>query len=371
MNSSFQHRRCALFSARTRPWAALAALALFAWPAAAQTFRDPLQTPATMSLLAPKSPLLAVAAAGERVVAVGQRGHIVYSDDGGKQWTQASVPVSSDLVAVSFPSPKKGWAVGHGGVVLHTEDAGQTWTRQLSGSEASQIAAKFYAQTSATAMPERVRQQAKAQLDEAERGAPGPFFDVSFDDETTGYIVGAFNRIFRTADGGKTWTPWADRIDNPKELHFYAIRGRGDQRYIVGEQGWVWRLDSKAERFTAVRTPYTGTLFGAVVAPSAVLVFGMNGAAFRSDNGGQSWDKVSITSRAALNSGDILPNGQIALVNQAGQLLLSADLGKRFEPVSINGAGTSYFGISGASRHGVGVVGLNGIKVVAVPTTTR
>lgn len=352
-----------------RPCAVLAALALFAWPAAAQTFKDPLQTRAIMSPLASKTPLLAVAAAGERVVAVGPRGHIVYSDDGGNQWIQASVPVSTDLVAVSFPSPTKGWAVGHGGVVLHTEDAGQTWTRQLGGSQASQIAAKFYATTSANAVPERVRHQARAQLDEAERGAPGPFFDVSFDDDSNGYIVGAFNRIFRTDDGGKTWTPWADRIDNPKELHFYAIRGRGDQRYIVGEQGWVWRLDAKAERFTATRTPYTGTLFGTVVAPSAVLVFGMNGAAFRTENGGQSWDKVSIASRAALNSGEILPNGQIALVNQAGQLLLSADRGKGFEAVSINGPGSSYFGISGAGRHGIGVVGLNGVKVVAVPTT--
>lgn len=32
------------------------------------------------------------------------------------------MPVSSDLVAVSFPDAANGWAVGHDGVVLKTSD---------------------------------------------------------------------------------------------------------------------------------------------------------------------------------------------------------------------------------------------------------
>ena len=47
--------------------------------------------------------------AGDRVMAVGQRGHVLYSDDAGGAGQQAEVPVSSDLVAVSFPSaPRAG-----------------------------------------------------------------------------------------------------------------------------------------------------------------------------------------------------------------------------------------------------------------------
>ena len=33
-----------------------------------------------------------------------------------------SVPVSSDLVAVAFPTPQQGWAVGHDGVILASAD---------------------------------------------------------------------------------------------------------------------------------------------------------------------------------------------------------------------------------------------------------
>ena len=52
-------------------------------------FRDVLDTPALKSALAAKSLLNGVAVAGKRLVSVGQRGHILYSDDGGKSWTQA------------------------------------------------------------------------------------------------------------------------------------------------------------------------------------------------------------------------------------------------------------------------------------------
>ncbi len=110
---------------------------------AAASYRDVLDTPARDSAFAAKSLLNGVANAGQRIVAVGQRGHIVLSDDGGKTWTQAKVPVSSDLVAVYFPTPAKGWAVGHDGIVLHSADSGATWTRQLDGRSAGELMAAY------------------------------------------------------------------------------------------------------------------------------------------------------------------------------------------------------------------------------------
>jgi len=334
---------------------------------AATSFKGPLDTPSRPSALAAKSPLLAVAAAGQRVVGVGLRGHIVYSDDGGRRWAQARVPVSTDLVAVTFSSSQKGWAVGHEGVVLHTEDGGQTWARQLDGREAARIAESYYAKAVPGTAYDAVRKQAKAQLVEAEGGAPGPFFDVSFDNDSSGYVIGAFNRLFHTDDGGKTWTPWSDRIDNPGELHLYAIRGSGDQRYIVGEQGKVWRLDAPARRFVVVPTPYNGSLFGAVVTPASVVVFGMSGTAYRSANQGQSWDKVDIGSRAGITGGAMLAGGHMALVNQAGQVLVSEDGGNRFRPIKGLEAMPSYFGMARVGERTLGVVGIDGIKVLALP----
>jgi len=101
--------------------------------AAEPGWRDVLDTPAIQSARAPRTLFNGLARAGDRIVAAGQRGQILFSDDGGRNWTQAAVPLAADLVAVSFPTAKQGWAVGHGGVILHSADGGATWTRQFDG----------------------------------------------------------------------------------------------------------------------------------------------------------------------------------------------------------------------------------------------
>ena len=100
---------------------------------------DPLQRPALQAPRATRGVMLAVATAGSRIVAVGERGITLWSDDGGKTWHQAEVPVSVTLTGLSFPTATEGWAVGHGGVVLHSADGGQHWTRQLDGRAAAQL----------------------------------------------------------------------------------------------------------------------------------------------------------------------------------------------------------------------------------------
>src|SRR5262249_31075152 len=105
----------------------------------ATAFVDVLDTPALSSPLASKSLLQAVTRAGDRLVAVGQRGHIVVSRDGGATWKQSPAPVSSDLTAVYFVDDRRGWTVGHDGVVLHSEDGGDTWRVQFDGRKASAL----------------------------------------------------------------------------------------------------------------------------------------------------------------------------------------------------------------------------------------
>ena len=115
------------------PGLAQSAQVTAAQSAGAAAYVDVLDLPAKPSALARQSPLLDLAQAGKRLVAVGQRGHILYSDDDGRHWQQAGVPVSVDLTAVAFPSPEQGWAVGGDGVVLHSADGGASWQKQLDG----------------------------------------------------------------------------------------------------------------------------------------------------------------------------------------------------------------------------------------------
>ena len=69
---------------------------------------DPLTSP-SISVRNPAGVfLVAVASAGNRLVAVGEEGVIIYSDDNGQSWTQAQVPVSVNLTCVRFATPMQG-----------------------------------------------------------------------------------------------------------------------------------------------------------------------------------------------------------------------------------------------------------------------
>ena len=309
--------------------------------ATADGFRDALDTPARQSPFAAKTLLNGVTNAGRRVIAVGQRGHIVYSDDAGKSWQQAQVPVSSDLVAVTFPTPEKGWAVGHDGIVLHSADSGASWTRQLDGRGVGKIMTDFYGAQAAKGnlgSPE----VAAALIDEAGRiagqGAENPFLDVWFADENNGFVIGAFNLIFRTADGGKTWEPWFHRTANPNRLHFYALRKVGNNLYIVGEQGLVQKLDAAGGRFVALETGYKGTFFGVTGSNGAVIVHGLRGNAFRSLDGGASWQKIETGLQDGVTGSSVCTEGRILLVSQSGRMLLSDNNGASFRPVKLEQA---------------------------------
>ena len=103
---------------------ALGALAASGASPAVAAAGEVLERPARASALAGARLITGIARAGNRLVAVGQRGHVVLSDDGGQRWTQATVPVSSDLTAVRFVDAQVGYATGHDGVVLGTRDGG-------------------------------------------------------------------------------------------------------------------------------------------------------------------------------------------------------------------------------------------------------
>ncbi|MBB3273412.1 photosystem II stability/assembly factor-like uncharacterized protein [Pseudomonas sp. OG7] len=313
--------------------AVMLALAALQGTAHAVPFTDVLEVPAMPSALASSSALRDVTLAGPRLVAVGPRGHILYSDDHGAHWQQAQVPVSADLNAVSFATPELGWAVGHDGVVLHSRDGGVHWHKQLDGRALAE-------------------QLPAAATDNA-------LLDVWFSDTRNGYAVGVFNLLLRTTDGGEHWQPWLDHSDNPQGLHLTSLAAVGDDLYITGEQGLL--LKWSGARFSRVDTPYAGTLFGAVGKPGVLLVYGLRGHAYRSTDGGQQWQPVNTGINTSLTAAGIDRDGQLWLASQAGDLLLSRDDGASFSqvPQSARGPVTALVSDTG---NGLVLVGERGVR---------
>ena len=287
--------------------------------AAAAPVADALSRPAVLTRQASQSVLLGAAHAGTRLVAVGERGIVVLSDDSGATWRQARVPVSVTLTAVRFVDAKQGFAVGHGGVVLASADGGESWVKKLDGIQAAELALKA---AKASGDPKALREAERLVAD----GADKPLLDLHFFDALRGIVVGAYNLIFVTEDGGETWQPWMERLDNPKALHLYALRVSGNTLLIAGEQGLVLRSDDAGRSFRRLATPYKGSFFTAGL-PSGdeIVVAGLRGNVWRSVDGGANWTRVAAQVPVSFVASAQRAGRELLLANQAGMLFSVRD----------------------------------------------
>lgn len=313
---------------------------------------DIIEIPARTTDLAPKSLLTDADRAGDRIVAAGERGHIIYSDNGGDSWTQSEVPVAVTLTGVDFGTENHGWAVGHSGVILHSDDAGETWDLQLTGIGAAKLAIETQKEE-IEAMEARIEEAPEDEVADLEWelddlifarenmeadleiGPVNPLLDVWFENASHGFVVGAYGMFLRTTDGGKTWKDLGRRLDNPRGFHLNGITQiTGGALVIVGEAGQIFVSVDDGETWEKRESPYDGSLFGALGTGGVneVLVFGLRGNTFMSTDLGQSWRVVSNEGGTTLNDGSVAEDGRITLVGNSGAVLLSTNGGQTFRP---------------------------------------
>jgi photosystem II stability/assembly factor-like uncharacterized protein len=331
----------------------LLVLALPTWSAAGLV-ADPLVREAMTSPLAVRSVLTAITRSGNRLIAVGERGHILLSDDAGKSWRQAKVPVSVTLTAVTFVDERSGWACGHGSVILHSDDGGVTWTKQLDGRQAGGIlraAAGGMAPSGAAAGI-------------GEDQSDKPLLDIHFQDADNGLAIGAYGLVLVTSDGGRSWQPGLDRLPNPEGKHLYALRRVGQELAIVGEQGALFLSRDAGRSFVPVGTPYKGSFFDLVaLAPQSFLVVGLRGSVYRTVDDGASWAKVDVPTKDAVTAGRVLADGTVLLVDGAGNVWVSVDRGMSFGGHALNHP-FPLSGVAQASDGDLAVVGARGVEVL-------
>jgi photosystem II stability/assembly factor-like uncharacterized protein len=299
-------------------WAAVAVLSAVGGAArggAVEAVKSALDRPAVAVRAPERSVLLGAALAGDRIVAVGERGVVVLSDDGGRHWKQAPSPTSVTLTAVRFVDAKRGWAIGHGGIVLATQDRGERWTRQLDGRRAAQI------------VLEAARASGDAKrIAEAERlvgdGPDKPLLDLAIDENRV-LVVGAYGLALASLDGGQSWSSWTARLPNPKGLHIYAVRQRGETLLFAGEQGLVLISQDGGQTFKRVETPYKGSFFAAelLAGPTDILLAGLRGNAIRSLDGGAHWTPIASPVPVTITATAMDAHGQVLATNQAGLVL--------------------------------------------------
>jgi len=295
--------------------------------------------------LAGNSLLLDISKTENGWVAVGERGHVLLSSDG-ENWQQAqSVPTKSTLTSV-FSQQGSLWAVGHDAVILHSSDGGNNWVSQSQDNEGD------------------------------------AFMDVIFLTQNHGFAIGAYGMLMETTDAGKSWesrdlnTDTIEPLFDPEasvsevdeddymaqfadlgcyemlECHLNAIVALpGNRLLMMGERGFGFRSSDSGKTWQAVRLPYEGSMFGAIVVNSnCVLTFGLRGNAFQSCDFGANWEQVHTGTVATLMGGT-LNRRQLVLVGASGTVVsgLEGDLALSARTLE---SGVDYTAVTNAGRGG-------------------
>lgn len=325
-----------------------------------------------------------ITACSDRLLAVGERGAIIFSDDDGQQWQQAQSPVSALLTAVHCLPSGRAWAVGHGGVILASEDRGETWVLQFDGNEANQLWLA-YAKAKEAALALQVEnlgdeagdlefalEDATYAIEDAmkavETGPADPFLDVWVRDDGHGMAVGAYGMLYGTDDYGENWRLMAAGIDNPDRYHYYSLAvSSSGTLYMSGEAGLLYRSDDDGVTWQRLDSGYDGSLFGVLaIGDSSVLSFGLRGNILRSNDSGASWQVQAEPDNpgASLYGGGRVASGEIVLVGAGGTVLRGSPLGMGFSAQQLASRST----LSGVIRAANGqllVVGMAGVEKAA------
>lgn len=276
--------------------------------------------PAVKARLASKSLLLDITKISpDKLVAVGERGHIIISSDA-LNWQQAEVPVQTTLTSVFFLDEHHGWAVGHDATILNTTDGGFTWKIQ----------------------------QYKPEIEK-------PLLDIVFKSPTEGIAIGAYGLTFRTTDGGVTWhNEFHSEILSPDDAQYLADLKQQDEEayldetssilphfnrlvmdgrtlYMVGEIGLIAKSNDFGKNWSVFDNIYQGSFFDiARTMQGNLLVVGLRGHVFRSLKNGMPWDQSPTNTTSLINDIVLSDDERIFLLANNGVLLESNDDGQTY-----------------------------------------
>ena len=285
--------------------------------------------------------------------AVGDRGVVLATDDGGAHWRSQQSGVECPLLSVSFVDSQRGWIVGGTatpithrteGVVLRTVDGGQHWQR-----------------LNLPTLPRLTHVQ---------------FFDAAHG-VAAGYGSNFYpSGLFTSSDGGKSWQPlgaaeqstWlAADFANPtsgllagadarravvidRELRPVPMAATDTRRpramamtsptsgWMVGDDGLVLRTTDAGATWQppAALPPFGGAGLGRSWNINAVaargnrvwLAGGPGSVVARSDDGGQTWATAATGVRAPITSLEFVDTEHGWAVGQLGTVLATTDGGR-------------------------------------------
>jgi len=142
--------------------------------------------------------------------AVGDKGTILKTSNGGAVWNALTSGISSTINTVFFIDSKNGWCGGQSGVLLRTRNGGVSWEK---------LTSTIY----------------------------NTIYGIQFIDLNVGYAVGDYGNILKTSNGGDAWTSLNSGTANTLYALYFTDATTG---YVVGKYGTILKTTNGGVSFT-------------------------------------------------------------------------------------------------------------------------
>jgi len=198
--------------------------------------------------------------------AVGEKGSIFHTSNGGITWSKQESGTNADLVKVQFVDEDYGWIAG-GGTILHTNNGGLSWTEQIADGRLSKWV-----------------------------------ISMCFVNRSKGWVRGPTEgTIYYTTNGGETWDIWETGLGMIIDIFFvnesigYLIHPLAYSVYKTTDGGIHWHKLSGPKHSLSNQTIYfLNTQTGFVGTSNASSSEHDKSAIFRTDDGGNTWIEQEI-----------------------------------------------------------------------------
>ena len=162
-------------------------------------------------------------------------GTILKTEDGGETWEQIATPVENNIYQIKFIDTEFGYACSTTNKLMYTEDGGASWTVLPQGG-----ISKFFffdkLNGFVTTHNGRIGKTIDGGLSYTFYDTPYPDYklrSVFFTNALEGYVIGGLDcsngtctnkpALFKTVDGGVSWTEEVDHPFEGQDIGFYGI----------------------------------------------------------------------------------------------------------------------------------------------------
>jgi len=284
--------------------------------------------------------------------AAGDDGALARSTDSGKSWSRVDVPTSESLVDVAFASPMLGYALDSDGALFKTSNGGTGWSTLDSGTTARPNA--IDAPTDKRVLlfgPTGIRRSNDGGGSfAAVKGKVARTQISGFDRAGSTTYAWGQTALLRSSDGGANWTAVKDPGTPPRK----GVRRRSGQRIASVDfadarngfardlAGRVFRTSNGGRSWTelvgvgtdrVVGMAFSSARSGYLVVPAFRGIDG--GYVLRTDDGGATWAPQLVTS-TQVNPAGIAAGGGVDYLLSGPASFLSTRSGGRFgDPSSV------------------------------------